>query len=386
MGMGTGMGMGMGTGAHVVEDGQVVLDHQDVLVGHAAVLDGAVEGEGADELRRGHALLDVEEGGGLVEHVAVGVAHGRGGDGEALQLAARERLDLAIDEVREVEPRGDLLPALALVALLEHRAHRAPGHRAHVVRVQLHLHAHKARRSRRPGAGTRAPPQPAHRPASGAPSGGGWGLALRASTAAAEQPRPQAATLGEAGGLRARRAAARAAARQGVHACARVLPMHTLSRLDGDAQVVLEHPREVLLQLGAAVVREDLVPVGRLLGLAQVGLELAREHVERGRLAYAVGPEPGRGRPEGRWKAGGRVGDSGGGHARHRRTAAPPLEAVAPHECGGRPQPLDGAQSVESAPEHARLASCGTSGTPLSAGCRAGRAPSLAAASAGRAA
>ena len=49
---------------------------------------------------------------------------------------------------------------------------------------------------------------------------------MRASTAAAEQPRPQAATLGEAGGLRARRAAARAAARQGVHACARVLPMH----------------------------------------------------------------------------------------------------------------------------------------------------------------
>ena len=78
MGMGTrmGKGMGTGTGAHVVEDGQVVLDHQDVLVGHAAVLHGAIEGEGADELRGGHALLDVEEGGGLVEHVTVGVAHG----------------------------------------------------------------------------------------------------------------------------------------------------------------------------------------------------------------------------------------------------------------------------------------------------------------------
>ena len=208
-----------------------------------------------------------------------------------------------------------------------------------------------------------------------------------AAEAPGGDPRRSGRAAGAAGGRTGRCAPGRARMRAGAaHARARVLPMHTLPRLDGDAQVVLEHPREVLLQLGAAVVREDLVPVGRLLGLAQVGLELAREHVERGRLAYAVGPEPGRGRPEGRWKAGGRVGDSGGGHARHRRTAAPPLEAVAPHECGGRPQPLDGAQSVESAPEHARLASCGTSGTPLSAGCRAGRAPSLAAASAGRAA
>mmetsp|Transcript_4528 Transcript_4528/g.10273 ORF Transcript_4528/g.10273 Transcript_4528/m.10273 type:complete len:761 (-) Transcript_4528:27-2309(-) len=184
---------------HVVEDGQVVLDDHDVLVGHAAVLLGAVEDERSDELGRGHALLDVEEGRGLVEHVAVGVAHGRRGDGEALQLAARERLDLAVDQVREVEPSSDLLPAVALVALLEHDADRPAGHRAHVVRVQLHL--------------------------------------------------------------------------------------------DGDAQIVLEHAREVLLQLRAAVVGQDLVPVGRLLRLAQVGLQLAREHVERRRLADAVGAE-----------------------------------------------------------------------------------------------
>ena len=67
-----------------------------------------------------------------------------------------------------------------------------------------------------------------------------------------------------------------------------------LPRLDGDAQIVLEHASEVLLQLRAAVVGEDLVPVGRLLRLAQVGLQLAREHVERRRLADAVGAEPGR--------------------------------------------------------------------------------------------
>ena len=102
-----------------------------------------------------------------------------------------------------------------------------------------------------------------------------------------------------------------------------MVAMHTLPRLDGDAQVVLEHPREVLLQLGAAVVGEDLVPVGRLLGLAQVGLELAREHVERGRLADAVGAEPGRGKPEGGSKAGARVGDSGGARAPSPQRSSP---------------------------------------------------------------
>ena len=47
-------------GAHVVEDGQVVLDHHDVLVGHATVLLGSIEDERSDELGGRHALLDVE--------------------------------------------------------------------------------------------------------------------------------------------------------------------------------------------------------------------------------------------------------------------------------------------------------------------------------------
>ena len=196
-------------GAHVVEDGQVVLDDHDVLVGHAAVLLGAVEDERSDELGRGHALLDVEEGRGLVEHVAVGVAHGRRGDGEALQLAARERLDLAVDQVREVEPSSDLLPAVALVALLEHDADRPAGHRAHVVRVQLHLHGSKrAAESATLGRHQSAAAAP-HRP----PSGEGSLLPGRDGG-------PQ-----EADGLPARWMAARAAARQGMHACVRMLPM-----------------------------------------------------------------------------------------------------------------------------------------------------------------
>ena len=189
-------------GAHVVEDGQVVLDHHDVLVGHATVLLGSIEDEGSDQLGGRHALLDVEEGGGLVEHVAVGVTHGRRGDGEALQLAARECLDLAIDQVREVEPSGDLLPAVTLVALLEHDADRPAGHRAHVVSVQLHLHGQKGRRSRRLWAGTRAAPR---RGLSHLPPGGEASLLLLGRDGG-----PQ-----EADGLPARWAAARAAARQG---------------------------------------------------------------------------------------------------------------------------------------------------------------------------
>ena len=187
-------------GAHVVEDGQVVLDDHDVLVGHAAVLLGAIEDERSDELGGGHALLDVEEGGGLVEHVAVGVTHGRRGDGEALQLAARERLDLTVDQVREVEPSGDLLPAVALVALLEHDADGPAGHRAHVVSVQLHLHGQKGRRSRRLfWAGTRAAPRR---------------LIGRQAARALHLPGRDGGPQ-EADGLPARWVAARAAARQG---------------------------------------------------------------------------------------------------------------------------------------------------------------------------
>ena len=62
-------------------------------------------------------------------------------------------------------------------------------------------------------------------------------------------------------------------------------------RLDDDLQVVLEHARKVVLQVGAAVVVVDIHPVGRLLHLAEIRLELSGEHAQRRRLANAVRAE-----------------------------------------------------------------------------------------------
>ena len=45
------------------------------------------------------------------------------------------------------------------------------------------------------------------------------------------------------------------------------------------------------MQLAAAVVGEDLGPVGRVVEAAEVGLELAGQHLERRALADAVGAD-----------------------------------------------------------------------------------------------
>jgi hypothetical protein len=57
---------------------------------------------------------------------------------------------------------------------------------------------------------------------------------------------------------------------------------------------VVQQPRQEGLQLAAAEVRDDLIPLRRRLGLmhpAQVGLELACEDPQRGRLTDAVRPD-----------------------------------------------------------------------------------------------
>ena len=59
-------------------------------------------------------------------------------------------------------------------------------------------------------------------------------------------------------------------------------------RLDEWLQVVLDEAREEVLQLGAAEVLDDLLPVGRVGVAPEVRLQLAGEDLQRRRLADAV--------------------------------------------------------------------------------------------------
>jgi hypothetical protein len=62
-------------------------------------------------------------------------------------------------------------------------------------------------------------------------------------------------------------------------------------RLDHGLDVVLQHLCEVVLELRAAEVQQHLAPVGRGVEPPQVGLELARQDLERRALADAVDPD-----------------------------------------------------------------------------------------------
>lgn len=64
----------------VVTDGQIVLDDNDVAVGGE---------KAANETTGGQTLLDIQEGGRLVEHVDIGLLHTDHTDGETLQLTTR---------------------------------------------------------------------------------------------------------------------------------------------------------------------------------------------------------------------------------------------------------------------------------------------------------
>lgn len=63
----------------IVQDGQVVLDNDDVAVGSQ---------QAADHTAGGQTLPNVKEGGRLIKHVHIGLLYTGNGDGEALQLAA----------------------------------------------------------------------------------------------------------------------------------------------------------------------------------------------------------------------------------------------------------------------------------------------------------
>ena len=98
--------------------------------------------EAPNGLRRRDALLDVEEARGLVEQVHIRRHVEAPRDREALQLAAREGLHLAVAHRLEVEQLHDLAALPQLVALLEARAHRPARELARERRLELGLHHH----------------------------------------------------------------------------------------------------------------------------------------------------------------------------------------------------------------------------------------------------
>ena len=73
----------------VVEDGQIVLDDDDVAVGSEQT---------ADQTTSGETLLDIQEGGRLVEHVDVGLLHANHADGETLKLTTGQEVDVTVPD------------------------------------------------------------------------------------------------------------------------------------------------------------------------------------------------------------------------------------------------------------------------------------------------
>jgi len=73
----------------VVENGQIVLDDNDVAVGSKQT---------ADQTTGGKTLLDIQEGGRLVEHVDVGLLHADHADGEPLQLTTGEEVNVTVPD------------------------------------------------------------------------------------------------------------------------------------------------------------------------------------------------------------------------------------------------------------------------------------------------
>jgi hypothetical protein len=62
-------------------------------------------------------------------------------------------------------------------------------------------------------------------------------------------------------------------------------------RLDQGLQIILQDFGEVVLQLGATEVAEDLLPVRRVLEATQIGLQFARKDLEGCRFSDTVGAD-----------------------------------------------------------------------------------------------
>mmetsp|Transcript_16970 Transcript_16970/g.36917 ORF Transcript_16970/g.36917 Transcript_16970/m.36917 type:complete len:509 (-) Transcript_16970:689-2215(-) len=95
----------------VIEDAQVVLHDNHVLGGTQQL---------ANHLRGVQPLLDVQVGGGLVEHVDVPLLHRHHADGEALQLPSRQVPDVALPHWVQVEKIHQVLHLVTLIPLRQH--------------------------------------------------------------------------------------------------------------------------------------------------------------------------------------------------------------------------------------------------------------------------
>jgi hypothetical protein len=73
----------------VVENGQIVLDDNDVAVGSEQT---------ANQTTGSETLLDIQEGGRLVEHVDVGLLHANHADGETLKLTTGEEVNVTVPD------------------------------------------------------------------------------------------------------------------------------------------------------------------------------------------------------------------------------------------------------------------------------------------------
>jgi hypothetical protein len=91
----------------IVEDGQIVLDADNVVVRAEQATDLASSSK---------TLLDIQERRRLVEHVDVGLLYADKGNGETLELSTRQQVDLTVEDVPEFELVDHLVKVVHLRA------------------------------------------------------------------------------------------------------------------------------------------------------------------------------------------------------------------------------------------------------------------------------
>jgi len=104
----------------IVQNGQIVLDDDNVVVGLEQTANHAASGQ---------TLLDIKERRWLVKHVDIGLLHTSDGNGETLQLTTRQEIDVTVNDLVEFEFCHDLLQTLLadLGALFDESANRPFG-------------------------------------------------------------------------------------------------------------------------------------------------------------------------------------------------------------------------------------------------------------------
>ena len=106
----------------VIEDRKIVLDADDVEA--FLVLEDIT-----DDLGSLQTLLDIEVGGGLIEHVHIGLSDGDKSNSETLKLTTRELVEVTLHQVSQLQLLGNLIEVATLVLGLKDLAHLQGGER-----------------------------------------------------------------------------------------------------------------------------------------------------------------------------------------------------------------------------------------------------------------